>query len=281
VVNFNGNITSEKEASLNINNRGFMYGDALFETIKVVRKHVLFLEDHYFRLMSSMRILRMDIPMNFTMEFMEKEILDLLEKNGLDHQAARVKFMVYRNEGGHYRPKSNDVGYLVLTEKLNDDFYVFNEEDYILEIYKDHYISPGLMGNLKTNNRIINVIGSIYARENAYHNCLVLNTDKAVVEALNANIFLVRDTVIKTPPLLDGCIKGVIRKQIIDIIRFMPELTLLEESIYPFDLRKADELFVTNSIIGIQPVTQYRKKTFGKDVSTRLLAKLNVRARSN
>lgn len=281
MINVNGNITPETEASLNINNRGFNYGDALFETIKVVRNHVQFLEDHYFRLMASMRILRMEIPMNFTMEFIENEILDLLDINGLGNEAARVKFIINRKEGGRYRPDSKVVEYYIITEKIDNDFYVFNDDDYILDLYKDHYISPDLIATLKSNNRIINVIGSIYARENGYHNCLILNTNKAIVEALNANIFLVEGAVVKTPTLQDGCIKGIIRKQIIEIIGTMPELTLKEVSISPFELKKVDELFLTNSIIGIQPVSHYRKKSFNKEVSRGLLAKLNARARSH
>ncbi len=58
-----------------------------------------------------------------------------------------------------------------------------------------------MLSNLKTTNRILNVVGSIYAKENGYHNCLLLNDSKSVVEALNGNIFLVKDNVIKTPPI--------------------------------------------------------------------------------
>jgi len=61
MVNINGNIIPEEQAFLSLNNRGFVYGDAVFETLKVIRSKPLFLEDHYFRLMASMRILRMEI----------------------------------------------------------------------------------------------------------------------------------------------------------------------------------------------------------------------------
>ena len=123
------------------------------------------------------------------------------------------------------------------------------------------------------------MIGNIYAKENGLNNCLLLNTDKSVVEALNANIFLVKDDIIKTPPLSDGCIKGVLRKQIIDIINLIPEFTLEEASISPFELQKADELFLTNTIAGIQPISSYRKKNFRTDGSKNILAKLNVKVR--
>ena len=62
-------------------NRAFLYGDGVFETVKVINNKILFLEDHYFRLMASMRVIRMEIPMNFTMEYLEEQILVLVNKN--------------------------------------------------------------------------------------------------------------------------------------------------------------------------------------------------------
>jgi len=279
MVNYNGNIIEEDVASLSIHNRGFTYGDALFETLKVSHQKVLFWEDHYFRLMASMRILRMEIPMNFTLEFLESEILKLVGAKQQEQQTVRVKLMVNRKQGGFYTPATNDVSYIITSQALTNDFYTLADENYKVDLYKDHYIAPGLLSTLKNNNKILNVIGGIYAEENQLNNCLILNTNKSVVEALNANIFLVKGTVIKTPPLEDGCLKGVMRKQIIDIIKLMPEFTLEETSISPFELQKADELFLTNVISGILPITQYRKKIFTREVSKNLLAKLNLKIR--
>ena len=79
MVNYNGNIQENSNCTVE-SNRGFLYGDAVFETIKVLDNKVLFLEDHYFRLMASMRICRMEIPMNFTMEYFEEQLLSLTDK---------------------------------------------------------------------------------------------------------------------------------------------------------------------------------------------------------
>ena len=279
MVNNCGNIIKKEEASLSISNRGFAFGDAVFETIKVIKNRVLFLEDHYFRLMASMRILRMEIPMNFTLEYFENQITKLLNKNNLEDNSARVKFIVYREEGGLYTPKISTVKYLVFAEFLDNDFYEFFDEDYSVDLFKDYFISPSLISTLKTNNRIVNIVGSIYAKENNFSNCLMLNTNKNIVEALNSNIFLVKDNCIKTPPLQDGCIKGVMRKQIIEIIKLIPGYTIEESSISPFELQKADELFLTNIIIGIQPITHYKKKRFSSEISKNILAKLNLKIR--
>ncbi len=280
MINFNGSIFKE-DTQLSINNRGFAYGDALFETIKASSGKLLFWEDHYFRLMASMRIMRMEIPMNFTMEFLEEHILKTLEENNLSNKSARVKLIVYRNEGGLYLPANNSVSFIINMKEIDTDFYLANDIFYEVDLFKDFYVSPTLLSTLKTNNKAINVVGSVYAEENNLQNCLLLNTNKHVVEALNGNLFVVKGNTIKTPPITDGSLKGIMRKQLIEILKNVPEYNLVEESISPFELQKADEIFITNVIVGIQPVTKYRKKVFSNEVSKMLLQKLNVKIRLN
>lgn len=280
MINFNKKLV-EDNMMLSINNRGFNYGDALFETIKVSCGKLLFWEDHYFRLMASMRIMRMEIPMDFTMTFLANQIQELLKANQLQNGSSRVKLVVYRNEGGLYLPNTNNVGFVITASKIEDDFYLVKNNTYEVDLFKDFYVSPSLLSTLKTNNKAINVVGSIFASENNLQNCLLLNTDKQVIEALNGNVFVIKDRVIKTPPLTDGCLKGIIRNQIIEIIKKLSDFELIEESISPFELQKADEIWVTNVIVGIQPVTKYRKKSFVADVAKIVLQKLNVKMRLN
>lgn len=279
MINSNGELFSEKQAKLSVLNRGLAYGDALFETIKTLNGKILFWEDHYFRLMASMRILRMEIPMDFTPEFLESQILDLLTHQNSNSNSFRVKLTVFRNQGGFYTPNTNDVSYFITAKSLDTDLYLLRSSDYRVELFKDFYVTPGLLSTLKTNNKVLNVLGSVYAKENQYDNCLLLNTNKSIVEALNGNLFLVKGNVIKTPPLEDGCLKGIMRKQVLEIIKKIPDYELEETSISPFELQKADELFVTNVIQGLQPITAYRKKTFTTSVSQNILAKLNMMVR--
>ena len=82
-----------------------------------------------------------------------------------------------------------------------------------------------------------------------------------------------------TPPLSDGCLNGIMRKQIIEIASKMEDVKFVEKSISPFDLQKADELFITNVIQGIQPITVFRKKAYTTIVSQSILAKLNMTVR--
>ena len=281
MINFNGTLLSETDSKLTVNNRGYKYGDALFETLKVVNGKIFFWEDHYFRLMSSMRILRMDIPMNFTMEFLEAEILKTLEANNLLQAAARVRLNVDRGEGGKYLPSDTaQVVYNISAEPHHNPFYIIDPNaKCIVDLYKDYFVAPGLLSGLKSNNKAIQVIGSIYAQENDLDNCLILNTDKNVIEALNGNLFLVKGDTIKTPPLAEGCLKGVMRKQILELLSKDVNVVVEEASISPFELQKADELFITNVIKGIIPITKYRKKEYGSEFGQSIITKLNAKLR--
>ena len=281
MVNFNGNLINSTESFFTSENRGYKYGDALFETLKVVNGKIFFWEDHYFRLMASMRIMRMDIPMNFTMEFLEAEILKTIEANNLSNTSARVRLNVDRGEGGKYLPgKTSKVAFNIVADTFNEPFYsVKDGQTYEVDLYKDFFIAPGLLSGLKNNNKAVQVMGSIYAQENDLENCLVLNTNKSVIEALNGNLFLVKGDKIKTPPLEDGCLKGVMRKQVLEILSKDVNLYTEETSISPFELQKADELFITNVIKGIVPITKYRKKTYGCELAKALTNKLNAKIR--
>lgn len=276
----NGEFKSVESPILSFSNRGFNYGDGIFETIRVINNEILFWEDHYFRLMSSMRIMRMEIPQQFSPEHLEHEIKSLLKKNELTDKPARVKLNVFRKSGGFYTPATRDVGYLISTAEIDNAFYQFPKQvNYQVELFKDHYILSGLLSSIKSTNKAVNVLAGIYAEENDYDNCLLINESKSVVEAINGNIFLVKGNFIKTPPLSDGCLNGILRKQIIDVVKNNKELQVEESSVSPFELQKADEFFITNIIKGIIPITKYRKKEYEQKICQNLLGQLNAKAR--
>ena len=279
MININGELLSPEQSTISYLNRGFQYGDALFETIRVINSKIIFWESHYFRLMSSMRLLRMQIPMEFSPEFLEERILELIKKNNLEKDPAKVKINVNRKFGGLYKPNTNEIDYILSCETIASPFFTLENNFYETELFKDHFITSGLLSTLKTNNKLVNILGSIYADENDYDNCILLNEKKSVVEFTNANIFLVKDNIIKTPPLSDGCLKGVIREKLIEIIKNSDDYELKEESISPFELQKADEMFMTNAIIGIQNVSKYRKKEYSSKVAKSLIGKLNAQSR--
>ncbi|SDS09250.1 branched-chain amino acid aminotransferase [Polaribacter sp. KT25b] len=271
MINFNSELLVEEKAKLSLENRGFKYGDAIFETIKVSNNRVVFWEDHYFRLMSSMRMLRMKIPMEFTLEFLEQEILKTVATQN-SANSYRVRLNVYRKDGGLYTPKTNKIDYFIVA-KANT--YV-TKEVYSVDVFKDFYSYSGLLSTIKTNNRMVNTLASIYAKENELDNCVLINEKKGVVEVTNANIFVVKGNVVRTPALSEGCIKGVIRSKVIDIIAKNKEFTLEETTISPFEIQKADEVFITNAIIGVQKITNYKKKKFTTIFSDKISKSLNV-----
>src|SRR5690606_3551382 len=277
MINFNGTIT---ESSLNqlYNNRAFLFGDAIFETLKILDNKILFFEDHYFRLMSSMRILRMEIPMNFTMEFLEQQVLSLVAQKD-KAPSYRVRITVYRDSEGFYLPKTNDVGFLINAQPLENALYSISERHYEVDLYKDFYVTKQLLSSVKSTNRAINITGSIFANENGLQNCLLVNDTKNVIEALNGNLFMLIDKKLITPPLSEGCIGGILRKQILAIAKKIEGIEVIEEPISPFELQKAEELFITNIITGIQPITKYRKKEFKNDFAKELLVRLNAMVR--
>jgi branched-chain amino acid aminotransferase len=261
----------EESIKLSSENRGFKYGDAIFETIKVSNQKVIFWEDHYFRLMASMRMLRMKIPMQFTLEFLEQEILKTVAVQD-QFSSFRVRLNVYRKDGGLYTPKTNEIDYLI---DVKANTYQ-TKEIYSVDVFKDFYSYSGLLSTIKTNNRMVNILASIYAKENDLDNCVLINEKKGVVEVANANIFILKGTVIKTPALTEGCIKGVVRGKVIEIISKNKEYTLEETNISPFEIQKADEVFITNAIIGIQSVTNYKKKNFTADFSNKISKSLKI-----
>ena len=126
---------------------------------------------------------------------------------------------------------------------------------------------------------MIQITGSIFADENGYDNCLILNDEKNVVEALQGNLFMKTGNVVVTPPVSDGCLTGIMRKQVLEILKKTEGIVVKETSISPFDLQKADELFLTNVISGIQPITKYRKKEYGIEFTAEVLKRLNAQIR--
>ncbi|TDO69913.1 branched-chain amino acid aminotransferase [Flavobacterium chryseum] len=274
MINFNGNIAAQDDNILT-QNRAFLYGDGVFETLKIINNKILFLEDHYFRLMSSMRVVRMEIPMNFTMEYFEEQVLKLVQEKGLS-ASARARITVFRNDGGLYLPKTNEVSFLIHATSLDNTLYSINTASYEVDLYKDFYVTKQLLSSIKTTNKIINITGSIFAHENGLENCILLNDTKNVVEVLQGNLFMVMGKKLITPPVSEGCLNGVMRKQILALAKKVEGIEVSEEVISPFDLQKADELFLTNVITGIQPISKYRKKDFtNNNLAHLLVQKLN------
>ncbi|MGB1111562.1 MAG: aminotransferase class IV [Schleiferiaceae bacterium] len=278
MINYQGDIIELKALPVQDVKRATMYGDAVFETIRMRDNKLLFVEDHYFRLMASMRILRMPIPMEFTPEFFVDEANRLAEEVAVTD--GRLRLQVVRKSEGKYTPDDNNecVWWMEL-EELGSQDYTWTSKGLKVDLFKDHYIQPGLLSTLKSSNALPYVLAGIFAKENGLDAMLLVNDKKMLVEANAANIFVLKDNVLKTAPLEDGPLRGVFRKNLIGWAKEIG-LEIKEESINPFELQKADEIWLTNTISGVQWVEKYRKRTYKGDKAKELVEllqrKLNV-----
>jgi branched-chain amino acid aminotransferase len=273
MINYNGNL---KDHYFNdFTNRAFLYGDSVFETIKVVNNKIMFWEEHYLRLMSSMRILRINIPPFYTPDFFENQIIKTIIN--LDkYFSGRVRLTVFRDGKGYYMPEINEPIFIITANKISEKFFKINTGSYKIDLYKDFKVQSDLLSNLKTNNKVLNVIASIYAKDNGLDNCILLNEKKQVAEFINGNIFIVNDNVIKTPPISTGCLNGIMRNKIIELVNGVNDYKIIEQNFSPYELISSNEIWVTNSISGIIAVTEYRKKYFADGVCKNILKYFNL-----
>tara|TARA_A100001035_G_C27719704_1_gene471285 strand:- start:470 stop:1153 length:684 start_codon:yes stop_codon:yes gene_type:complete len=224
--------------------------------------------------MSSMRIMRFNIPDTFTPSFLHDEILKIHNHNSdLDYGRARIS--VFRTSSGNYKPESNDISYIIKASEINNSYYEFLNKDLKVDLYKDYLIDSQLINRIKSNNKSINVLASIYASENDLDNCILLNKDRMISEFINGNLFLIKDNLIRTPNLSSGCLDGVMRKTIIKILH-ENNFNVIESDLKPFEIISANEMFMTNVVQGIQSIKYYRKKIFSNNVTSKLLSLLNT-----
>lgn len=273
MINHNGELQAANTPLFSSQNRGFLFGDAVFETLKFSQNHLHFWEDHYFRLMAAMRVFRMNIPMAFTPEFLEQECLRVVEAQSVNAPSFRVRLTVYRNDGGAYLPTRKDVGYIVEVKPLEDSLYTA-KKTYTVDLFKDYYVQKSMLSNLKSTNKALNVVASIFMQEQGFDNGVLINDDKEVVEFLNGNLFTVTDGKLCTPPLSSGCLDGIMRKQIFRIAKKLG-IPSVEEKISPFDLQQVQEVFMVNSVVGIQPVYSYRRTNYENTLGLHLQQALN------
>ena len=271
MINFNGKITDLSDQL--INNRAFLYGDAVFETLIIFNDKILFWEDHYFRLMSSMRIIRLDIPDKYTPEFFKENIIKI-HNNISQTRNSRIRINIFRSSGGKYKPEKNTPSFIISCESINYNIYKLNKGNYEVDLYKDYYLDNQLISSIKSNNKIINVVASIYASENGFDNCILLNKDKLVSEFINSNLFIIKDEKIYTPTLKSGCLNGVVRKNLFKILS-SSSFEVCEQDLSTFDITQSDEIFGTNIAQGIFSVTKFRKKDYDCSKTKKIITMLN------
>lgn len=270
---YNGAFYKTENNVIDVNNRAFNYGDAFFETIFVSKKKVINIERHIDRILYSSKILQFDIPYYFNAEFIENKIIDLLNRNKL-FGGTRIKILIFRNSSGFYQPNKNEINYLILSEKLNYDKYIYNSKGLLIDYYDDIKKPINVLSNLKTTNSLLYILAGIYKKNNNFDELIILNQDEFVCETISSNIFLIKENVLYTPSLQDGCVKGIMRENIIDVALKI-KMTVIDEShITLKEIELADEVFLTNSINGIKWVMGYKQIRYYNNISKKIFNEL-------
>jgi len=247
------------EPALLVSNRGYRYGDGVFETIKVSGGKLLLETFHFERLFSGLYLLQFDLPRLLSKEKLRDEILQLCRKNGAE-QLARVRLSFFRGNGGLY-DDDKAPRYIIECWPLNSSFNQLNENGLVIGVYPDAQKSCDRFSNLKSANFLPYSMAALYARANRMNDCLVLNANGHIADSTIANIFIIKDGVICTPSLGEGCVNGVMRRHLLASLQQAGEETR-EMAISISSLAEADEVFLSNAIRGISWVRQYGDSTY-------------------
>jgi branched-subunit amino acid aminotransferase/4-amino-4-deoxychorismate lyase len=272
-INLQGECIDAGLPVLNVQNRGFRYGDALFETIRVMNGQPCFLEHHINRLLEGMKLMKMNKNEHFQADFFAQEIKKILEKNNIS-SGGRVRLTIFRNDGGYYTPLSNDVCFLIEAEPINHNEYVLNKDGLKVDLYEEQKMHIHKFVGLKSANALMYVMAAIYKQEKKLDECILMNEMGCITESISSNLFIGYNGVFYTPSINQGLIPGVMRKQVIEVLK-IHHIELQECTLTPQVLFKADEVFLTNAIDGIKWVGAYRSKRFFNKSSKLLLETIN------
>lgn len=247
--NYNGKIFSENENIIGPTNRGLRYGDGIFETIKFKNATIILADEHFKRLWEGMKMLQFSIPAHFTVEKLTAEINALTKKNKL--KEARIRITVIRSDGGIYDPKNDTPNYIIEAIKLPEDNGLLNINGLQICIYEDALKSIDTFSNLKTNNYLPYFMGAKFAKQQQCNDALILNSKGNLCDSTIANIFFIKNNIIYTPALSEGCVAGVMRNWLINSLRLL-NYKIEETAVSKSLLHDADEVFLSNSIYNIR-----------------------------
>jgi len=263
-INFNGTIIRSDEPVISSDNRGFRYGDGIFETIRVVDNAIELSAYHFDRLFSGIQLLQFEKPA-YTREMLVEQINDLCRKN--NHQsAARVRLVIFRGKGGLYDAENHIPNYIIESWPLADNNREINKEGLHIDIFPDGRKAIDVFSNLKSNNYLLYAMGALYAKKNNLGDCFILNSQERICDSTIANIFFIKNKTIFTPPLSEGCVAGVMRRHLMNKLSEAGFMVCEKETDIEW-VRHADEIFLTNSILGIRWVQFWGDQSFKNKIT--------------
>ncbi|MBK9381956.1 MAG: aminotransferase class IV [Chitinophagaceae bacterium] len=263
----NGKILRAEDPVLLASNRGYRYGDALFETMKVASKNILLETYHFERLFAGLQLLQFEMPKLLTREKLCKEVLLLAEKNNCGN-LARIRLSVFRGNGGVY-DEERTPQYLIECWPLNESLNRLNENGLVIDVFPAARKSCDSFSHLKSANYLPYTMAAIYAKANKLNDCLVLNTDGNIADGTIANIFLIKEGVVITPGPDQGCVNGVMRRHLLEKMKDAG-YSIQENPVSVSTLEEADEVFLTNAISGIRWVKQFREKVYSNNLTVEI-----------
>ncbi len=253
IIWINGKIVSESDAKISVFDRGFLYGDGLFETMRAYDGRVFCLKGHLERFFTGSKILGIKIP--YSEIFLEKKISKLTRS--LKSGNVYVRLVITRGEG---KPainpascKSPNVILRLVPFTPHPASYYEKGIKVIVSSVRSNNNSP--LAGIKTNNYLNNIMAFMEAHKKGRDDAIILNGNGFVTEATTANIFIIKGARLITPSLKDGLLPGITRKVVIKTAP-LAGLKVLEKHVTVSELKKADEVFLTNSISELRGVVK-------------------------
>jgi branched-chain amino acid aminotransferase len=244
-VNLNGKLLAKEDAGLPIHNGAVRYGYGVFETMLVRDTEIRLKQYHWERLVDGISKLFLELPAHITCSYLEEQVIQTVRKNKLE-QLCRVRLQIHSGDGGLFEPGIVKAGFFIECFPLEESIIRFNVNGLVVGIAGGVQKSADTLANLKTCSALIYAIAARQAKANKWNDALVCNTDGNIIESTIANIFWVKNDVVHTPPLSEGCIAGIARRYLTD------NTIVIEQKLALSDLEAADEVFLTNAIRGIK-----------------------------
>lgn len=270
---YNSEIVDEHNLPNGFESRGFLYADGFFETIRCINGSIPLFYLHYSRIVASSKAYRMDIP-----EWMEedslKSLLESLYVQSNHSGDARIRLTIFRSGDGRFTPTSNKATAIASIEHVDGNGFELNDKGIAIGLYQDLAKTPSRISNFKNLHSQLYVQAGNYAAEQGLGDVLILNDFNHLIEATSSNIFLVLDGALHTPKLEAGPVGGVMRAAVINLALKLG-IKVYECNLEAHELIKADEVFLTNALKGIQWVASYRTKRYFNKTANMLLDEFN------
>jgi branched-chain amino acid aminotransferase len=277
-VSIDGQIVADDQAKISVLDHGLLYGDGLFEGIRVRAGRIFRIEQHLARLQLGLRFLGLELP--FNVEQQARIVTDTVRAFG--RKEAYVRLLVTRGEGPLGVDPTTCKKPTVICIVAEIGLYSAEQRAQGLSLLTSSYRRPNPDTQdvaVKTLNYLGSALAKQEARQRGADEALLLNQSGRVAEASVANIFALRGRTLSTPPPIDGCLEGINRGAVLEIARDLG-FSVAERSLGRRDLLAADEVFLTGSGAGVVGVRSLDGRAIGRGCTGEITLDLERRHRA-